>query len=89
MSNAAFWLVCLVSGAIAFAGVYYQGWRIFVAMIAGAGAALILSVPLLALTPAGDRSPWFQVELTMNASVGLIFAAAGSAIGFALRNARR
>lgn len=80
MSSLAFWLVCLASAGLAFFGVYRLRWRLTLAMLAGTVIALLLSLPILALTPAEDRSPWFQVELVLNGSVGLIFAGFGAAV---------
>lgn len=89
MSNIAFWLVAFASTGLAFAGVYKLGWSLVASMIAGTALALILSLPVMALAPAEESSPWFQLELTLNGSVGLIFAGAGAAAAYALRSSRR
>ena len=88
MSDPAFWLVCLVSGAVAFAAVYVKGLRLFPSMIVGGAAGFLLSLVLLWIMPNEEVGPWFDVTLAINGSVGLIFAGAGAAIGYAMRGAR-
>ena len=88
MSNTLLWLAYLVSGAIAFALVYVQNWRLVPSMILGTAAGLLLSLLVMLAIPKEDASPWFQVELAMNGSLSLIFAGAGAAIAFALRESR-
>lgn len=88
MSDPAFWFLCLVSGAVAFAAVYVKGLRIFPAIVVGAAAGFLLSLVLLWIMPNEAVGPWFDVKLAVNGSVGLIFAGAGAAIGYAVRSAR-
>ena len=88
MSNTLLWLAYLVSGAIAFALVHLQDWRLVPSMILGTAAGLLLSLLVMLAITKEDSSPWFQVELGMNGSLSLIFAGAGAAIGFALRASR-
>lgn len=85
MTNLAFWLVCLGSAGLAFYLVAKRDWRIVPSMLAGTGAALLFSLPVLALTPGEERGHWLQVDLALNASIGLICAAVGAAAAMALR----
>jgi hypothetical protein len=82
------WLAWLVSAAVAFVLVHRQGWRLVGAMVAGTAAGLLLSLLVMLVTPKDDASYWFQVELTVNGSMSLIFAGAGAALGHALRASR-
>jgi hypothetical protein len=85
LSDPAFWFLCLVSGAVAFAAVYVKGWRLTAAMIVGAAAGFLLSLLLLWVMPDEQVGHWFDVQLAVNGSVGVIFAGAGAAIGYAMR----
>ena len=89
MINILLWLAYLASGAFAFILVYRMSWRLFPSMVAGTAVGLLLSLLVMLAIPREDASPWFQVELTLNGSLGLIFAGAGAALAYALREARR
>ena len=88
MTDKLLWLVYLVSGAIGFALVYWQGWRLVGAMLAATVAGLILSILVMLAVPREDPTRWLQVDLAMNGSLSLIFAGAGAAIAYALRERR-
>ena len=88
MTNTLLWLACLISGGIGFALVYLKGWRLVVAMILATAVGVLLSLIIMLAIPKEDSSPWFQVELAVNGSLALIFAGAGAAIAFALRESR-
>ncbi|MBA2467397.1 MAG: hypothetical protein H0V46_07335 [Sphingomonas sp.] len=88
MSDALIWLGYLIGGAIAFFLVFSQGWKITLATILGGLAALGIWAVVFATTSSEDRSPWLQVELALNGSLGLIFAAAGAAVALALKHRR-
>lgn len=87
MTNTLLWLVYVVSGVVAFILVYRQRWRLFTSMLAGTGVGILLSLLVLVAFPK-DANPWFQVELAMNGSLSLIFAGAGAAIAYAIRESR-
>ena len=88
MSSIAFWIVCLISGGVGFWMVYARGSRLVTAMILGTATGFVLTLLLLWLMSSKEVGPWFDVQLALNGSVGLIFAGAGAAIGFAMRGTR-
>ena len=90
MTNTLLWLTYLASGAIALALVYAKAWRLVPSMIAATAFGTLASLLIMLAIPASedDENYWFQVDLAMNASMSLIFAGAGGAIGYALREAR-
>lgn len=88
MINTLLWLTYFVSGGIAFALVYLQGWRLAPAMILATAVGVLLSLVLMLAIPREDAAPWFQVELAMNGSLSMIFAGVGAAIAYALRPSR-
>ena len=88
MSDAFVWLGYLIGAAIAFVLVYSQGWKVTLATIVGGAVALAIWAIIFATTSTEDRSPWLQVELALNGSLSLIFAAAGAAVALALKHRR-
>jgi threonine/homoserine/homoserine lactone efflux protein len=88
LSDTLIWLGYVIGGAIAFWLVYSQGWRITIATIVGGAVALAIWAVIFATTSSEDRSPWLQVELALNGSLSLIFAAAGAAVALALKHRR-
>ena len=83
------WLLYLVSGLAAFLAVYRLQWRIVPAMLAGTLPTALGWVLLYYTTPSDDRPAWFNVQLSLNACFGLIFAAAGAALAMYLRSRQR
>ena len=88
MSDTLIWVGYLIGAGIAFFLVYSQGWRITFATLLGGAVALAIWGVIFATTSSEDRSPWLQVELALNGSLGLIFAAAGAAVALALKHRR-
>ena len=88
MSDKLIWLGYLVGAAIAFVLVYSQAWKITLATIVGGAVGLAVWGVVFATTSSDERSPWLQVELALNGSLSLIFAAAGAAVALALRHRR-
>ena len=81
MNETMLWLLYCVSGVLAFASVYRGGWPIGLALvwgllITGAGWALIYQ-----LTDEEKRPDFVQLDLSLNLTFGLIFAATGAAFG--------
>ena len=75
MNETLLWLFYFISGAVAFAAVYYRRWHIGIAILAGcavtgAGWALIYQ-----LTDEEKRPAWVRMDLALNLSFALIFAA--------------
>ena len=79
------WLLYLVSSLVAFLAVYRLKWRIVPSTLAGTVLTALGWVALYYSTPSDDRPAWFNVQLSLNACFGLIFAAAGAALGLYLR----
>ena len=88
MSSFAFWIVCLASAGAAFAMVYVNGSRLVTAMVVGTAAGFLMSLIILWLMSSDEVGHWFDVQLALNGSVGLIFAGVGAGIGYALRHRR-
>ena len=88
MSENLVWLLYVLSAAFAFAAVYRWRWRVTLAMLTPAAATTALWAMAVWLGSEEDEPAWFTVDLTLNASFALIFAAAGAALGFWLRERR-
>jgi hypothetical protein len=87
LSDALTWLGYGISAVLAFLAMHYKGWRIVPAMLAGAAVGLLLAVLGILTTSREDRSPWETVEVTLNGSVCLMFAALGAAVALAIKHA--
>ncbi len=75
MSETLLWLFYCLSGVTAYAAVYYRRWHIGLAILAGvlvtgAGWALLYQ-----LADEEQRPDWVRLDLLLNLSFGLIFAA--------------
>ena len=75
MNETLLWLFYGLGGVTAFAAVYYRRWHIGLAILAGtlvtgAGWALLYQ-----LTDEEQRPDWVRLDLALNLSFGLIFAA--------------
>jgi hypothetical protein len=79
------WLLYLVSAVTAFLTVQKLGWRIVPSMFAGTAVTIVGWALIFALTSEDKRPPFWRVDLSLNASFALIFAGAGAALAFALR----
>ena len=85
MNETILWLLYVVGAAAAFAAVHKLGWRIVPSTIAGT-IPTFLGWGLIYLLTAEDKRPaWWRVDLTLNLSFALIFAACGAAAAFALQ----
>ena len=89
MNESLVWLLYLLSGLVAFLGVYRLKWRIVPSMLAGTLVTALGWVALYYLTPGDDRPAWFNTQLSLNACFGLIFAGAGAALAMFLRSRQR
>ena len=88
MSDALVWLGYLIGAVIAFWTVHSRGWKVTPATIVGGLAGLAIWALTFLGTSSEDRSSWLQVEIALNGSLSLIFAAAGAAIALALKHRR-
>ena len=88
MNDTIIWLGYLVGAGIAFAAVYSLGWKVTPAAIVGGLVGLAIWAVTFLGTSSEDRSSWLQVEIALNGSLSLIFAAAGAAVALALKHRR-
>ena len=88
MSDTIVWLGYLVGAAIAFWVVYARSWKVTPAAIVGGLVGLAIWAVTFLATSTEDRSSWLQVEIALNGSLSLIFAAAGAAVALALKHRR-
>ena len=85
MNETILWLLYVVSAAAAYAAVHKLGWRIVPSTIVGTIPTLLGWAVLYFLTAEADRPNWWRVDLSLNLSFALIFAACGAAAAFALQ----
>ena len=88
MSETILWLGYLLGAGAAFAAVTMQRWRLVPAILAGTAVSLVVWAITVLATSSEDRTPWLQVDLAINASLGMIFAGAGAALAYALGASR-
>ena len=81
MSEALAWLLYLVAGALAFAGVYRLRWPITISMLAATAVTMLVWYAAVELGKEANEPTWINVELALNASFALIFAGVGAALG--------
>ena len=89
MNETLLWLLYLVSAVTAFLTVQKLGWRIVPSMLAGTAVTVIGWALIFLLTAEDKRPPFWRVDLSLNASFALIFAGAGAALAFALKDRGR
>ena len=88
MSDTIVWLGYILGAGIAFAAVHSQGWKVTPATIVGGLVGVAVWAVTYLATASDERSAWLQVELALNGSLSLIFAAAGAAVALALKHRR-
>ena len=86
MNETVLWLLYLVSAVTAFLTVQKLGWRIVPSMIAGTAVTVVGWALIFLLTAEDKRPPFWRVDVSLNASFALIFAGAGAALAFALKD---
>jgi hypothetical protein len=79
------WLLYAVGAASAFVAVHKLGWRIVPSTLVGAVPTLLGWLALYFLTAEDDRPAFWRLDLSMNFSLALIFAACGAAAAFTLQ----
>jgi ABC-type Fe3+-siderophore transport system permease subunit len=86
LTDTLLWVAYLLSAAASFYAVRARRWPIVPASVAGALLTVIVWA-ILVLTAKPDARPAFlEVDLALNASFGVIFAAAGAALAMFLNN---
>ena len=88
MNETLLWLLYCASGGVAFAAIYYQRWRISLAVLAGGLITTIGWLLLFRFTAENKRPDWVRMDLSLDLIFGLFFAVAGAAIAWWLRGRR-
>ena len=88
MNETLLWLLYCVSGALAFAAVYYWRWHVAWAILSGGLLTTIGWLLLFRLTDEEKRPDWVKLDLSLNVTFALIFAAFGAAIAWWLLKRR-
>ena len=86
MNETLLWLLYLVSAVVGFPAVQKLGWRIVPSILAGTLVTVLGWLPIFLLTAEDKRPPFWRLDLSLNASFALIFAAAGAALAFAMKD---
>lgn len=86
MTDSLLWLLYCVGGAVAFLLIFRWGWRIAPSMVAGTVPTLLGWAALYLTMSEEDRPTWWRLDLSLNLSFALIFAASGAAVAFALKS---
>ena len=89
MNETLLWLFHVASGGAAFAAVYYLRWRIALAVIIGGLITAIGWLLIFRFTDEEKRPEWIRLDLSLNLSFGLIFAALGAVLGWWLLTRRQ
>ena len=84
MNETILWLLYVVGAAAAFAAGRKLGWRIVPSTLVGIVPTLLGWTVLYLLTAEDDRPAWWRVDLSLNLSLALIFAACGAAAAFGM-----
>ena len=85
MNETILWLLYACGAAAAYAAVRKLGWRIVPSTLVGMIPTLLGWLLLYLLTAKDDRPAWWRVDLSLNLSFALIFAACGAAAAFAMQ----
>lgn len=86
MNEYLLWLLYLVGAAFAFAAVRLRGWRLTLAMLVPAVVGTFAWYLAIELGKEKNEPQWMNVDLALNFSFFLIFAAAGAALAFYLNS---
>lgn len=82
MNETLLWLLYCVSGALAFAAVYYWRWHIAWAILSGGLVTTIGWLLIFRFTDEEKRPDWIKLDLSLNLTFGLIFTAIGAGLGW-------
>ena len=81
MNETLLWLLYCVCGGLAFAATYKWRWRIGVAVLVGGLTTAIGWLLIFGFAEEEKRPQWVRLDLSLNLTFGLIFAAAGAILG--------
>ena len=82
MNETLLWLLYGISGALAFGAVYRWRWHIVWAVVSGGLVTAIGWMLIFRFTEEAMRPDWVRLDLSLNITFGLIFAAAGAGLGW-------
>ena len=85
MSDSVLWLLYIIGAVIALALVLRRRWRIVPSTLVGMIPTLLGWLAIYFTMAQEDRPKWWRVDLSLNLSLALIFAACGAAAGFAMQ----
>lgn len=86
MNEYLLWLLYLVGGGFAFVAVRLWGWRLTSAMLVPALVGTAIWYLVVELGKEENEPAWINVDLALNFSFFLIFAAGGAAAAFYLNS---
>ncbi len=86
MNETLLWLLYLVSAVVGFIAVQKLGWRLVPAMLVGTLISIVGWALIFLLTAEDQRPEFWRLDLSLNASFALIFAGAGAALAFAMKD---
>ena len=89
MTETLLWLLYVVGAAAAFAAVHRLRWGIVPSTVAGAVPALLGRVALYFTMAEDDRPNFWRLDLSMNLSFAIIFAACGAALAMFVLSRQR
>ena len=88
MNETLLWLLYCVSGGLAFAAVHCRRWHLAWAIIAGGLVTMIGWLLIFRFTDEEMRPEWLKLDLSLNVTFGLIFAAFGAGLAWWLQKRR-
>ena len=86
MNENLLWLLYIVGAGLAFAAVRYRQWPLTLAILAPAIAGTLIYYLAVELGKEENEPAWINVDLAVNFSFFLIFAAGGAAVAFFLNS---
>jgi ABC-type Fe3+-siderophore transport system permease subunit len=88
LTDTLLWVAYLLSAGVAYYAVRQRHWPIVPATIAGALLTVIVWATLVLTAKPDARPAFLEVDLALNASFGVIFAAVGAALAMFLNQRR-
>ena len=85
MNETILWLLYAFGAVVAHEAVQKLGWRIVPSTLVGMVPTLLGWGVLYLVTAKDNRPGWWRVDLSLNLSFALIFAACGAAAAFAMQ----
>ena len=88
MNETLLWLLFCVSGVLAFAAVYRLRWHVAWAVLSGGLITTIGWILIFRFTDEEQRPDWVKLDVSLNITFALIFAAIGAGLGWWLLKRR-